>query len=224
MKNKKADEQIAPEAVVRLLLVALVAFVLFAACSNFDFSSGEDKYELSFQHFVGGINSMSSSRTLFEDVKIKSGTAIIGFANGADSWKCYNCHDKDSLPTRKFDRPSSPECGASACVCLCKEGLDFEGGKNKVGKCKSLDCKVLEKNIAPKTYVLSETSYWQDGFLFVVGREGLNGLPKYSSEEIDIFADNKNGILTVCDASMKSFNEKKPPYLPDSMCIPVKSS
>ena len=218
MKNKKS---MIFSAILRIVIAIVLLFFALAACSRIRsaYSNSDDQYFSSFKEFVNLINDMSNSKSF--ELKFKKDTAIVGFRKNDGAvpldWKCYNCHGTDSNPTRVFVRPSKPECVSSACICLCSEGFKLDSN-NKLAKCDKLMCESLAKDIKEITILKSDNNkvfdsadtYWKNGFLFANNdKDSVSGISKISVNRLELFVDNKNGVIAVCNAEMKNYNEGK---------------
>lgn len=217
MNNKKSGIPVL-SALLRIIIAIVLVFVFFVACNKVRnaFSNEDDKVVDSFEEFADGIIDMSDPKSF--ELEFKKGTAIMGFRKGDIDvkWDCVNCN-----PTRDYPRPTSDACVGSACVCLCLEGFSFDS--NFRGKCPSaLRCKALKRNNAEKDikeitiiksndndYDDSDDTYWKNGFLFANSVESASGISKISVNKLQLFVDNNNGVIVVCNAEMKTYNEGK---------------
>ena len=205
MKNKKS-QMIIRSIVVLIVTVALI-FVFFAGCARVrkNLVNTEDTYLLSFQDFVNGINAMDKRNKISIDIKLEKNSAVVGFSSANEDWKCWNCHDTSSQPTRVFvNSPTKVECVNNACICLCS-GIKFEGSTNKLATCDHLDCETLNKEIASKTEVLE--TFWENGFLFGNHLKNGNGLDEFKGNKLELFVDKEDNTITVCNNEMRRYNK-----------------
>ena len=223
MTKKKSE--ITLTAIVELILVIVLFLIAFVACTTIKngFSNNDEKYIASFKDFVNGINDMTNPRKVFTvEVKTRSaiGSAIIGFSKEGNAWKCVNCN-----PDRSFSKPHNQQCDNNACACLCLDGFKFKG---ILGQCeKPLICETLEDirktaiNIKQITIISSNDdkfqptdTYWENGFLFANGVtlfdndiNDANGMKNFMGNQMEIFVDKDNNVISVCNAEMRQRNK-----------------
>jgi hypothetical protein len=204
MINKKGF-LLGAEGLLRLILAIVLVFIAFTACSKLGPKSSdqENKYILSFEDFVSGIDSQSRERTAYT-VEMGKKSAIIGFSKDKNSWKCENCPGAGNKEI--FKPTDSLSCKNSACVCLCKKDFRFE---DEFGVCNELICIQTTQDFSSTTKVMGSNSFWKDGFLIVRDIENGNGLPKQIQEDIELFVDNPESkdLLTICTLDMREYNK-----------------
>ena len=217
--NKKAVE-ISIKAVVRLIIAVAVLFlIVFPACNKLrSYFFGADTG--SFEAFVEGINEMSSERADSFVLRLNEKSAVIGFGKGANRYECFNCYVgiANPRPTIVVNRPDSPECADGACVCLCDKSFKLEGENPKIGQCGELLCKKIDPDIVSKTIIKKYsgilgigggTEHWNNGFLFVNGVSGANGLKLYNEKATLLYVEKRANLIGVCNADMLEFNNEE---------------
>ena len=63
----------------------------------------------------------------------------------------------------------------------------------------------MEKDIVAQLKV-SGNIYWKNGFLFANDIDKANGLKKFKGTELNLFVDNKDGKIGVCNFEMLKDN------------------
>ena len=225
LKNKKSFE-INTDFIVRLAFVAaVILLIVVPAYSKLYAKFSGQMYDRSFQDFVKEINKPDLGQGDFQ-LRLKPKSAIVGFSINAESFECINCYGYfDDRPTLVFERPKTEECSASACICLCSKGLSLE--KTEVMPtgaihCQGLFCmKVEKRDITDKVVIkaydasifgasvpVGAAEYWKNGFLYVNGMDGINGIKSYD-EEINYFkVDKRQNIVGVCSQDIFNINKK----------------
>ena len=202
MKNKKSLMVLS--AIVRIILAIVLFIFVFVACTMIKsaFFSNDDKYTVSFVGLVNSINDMNMKQPKKTvPLETKEESAIIGFRKDGAAWECNNCN-----PTKKFVKPSNQQCDGNACACICIEG--FKGSQTNI-ECQTLICRTLTKDIKDETIIDKDKNIkWINGFLFVNGMDNVNGLPKFRGTQMDLFIDDNNDVISVCNADMREYNKR----------------
>jgi hypothetical protein len=243
LENKRA---LVVETLIRVLIIVAVIFLVIRPAGQKIYAAVVDpdkKYDEAFVKIAEQINEMKSDQETFS-VLLKDKSAIIGFSKDADRWECYNCYVgiANPRPTNIVSKPINTECNGQACICICSEFeilkyQDVEGLKTKtdIGQCKGeLKCSSLSYDIAGKTIIklypaTGGTEHWNNGFLFVNGISGVNGLKKYDEESVILTVQKKlissntpegqpYSIVGFCNTDMLDFNKDKL-NLPANTCL-----
>ncbi len=208
LKNKKAMELTLGTLVRIIIVLAIFFLILLPACNKFlGFFSNDRKYIASFEDFVNGVNGMTIEQKQFS-LRLKKESAIIGFSDGSKPWECENCG-----PARSYEKPTNLKCEGLSCICLCNEGFEFD--EDNKGKCKSLLCKTVEKDITARME-LPGGKFWNNGFLFANDIDKANGLSTFKGNDLALFVDNKDGRTGICNFEMLKDN---PSYPGSKNCI-----
>lgn len=226
LKNKKS---LAPEALVRTIIaVAIVLLIVFPLADKLHsvFFGNIKKYDESFDKFVNEINAMGQGRETLQ-MAMKDTSAIIGFSKNAERFECFNCYvGIQNRPTIIYDKPKNSECAGKACICLCQEGFKLEevtngtfGVVTKYGKCSQLVCKSVSLDISERapvklypgidvwfTTLGGGTEYWKNGFLYLRGVSGANGLKLYNEEYNNFIVERSGNTIGVCNSDIMQFN------------------
>ena len=201
IKNKKSSVGTMMGTIMVIIITLAMVFLVFMPACNKARSAlpSEDKqYIRSFEDFVNGINDMTIEKKQFL-LELKKESAIIGFSKDSESWVCNNCG-----PARTYKKPTTANCRDSACTCLCIEGFEFDDENN--GRCETLMCKTLEKDIMARIEI-PNNKYWDNGFLFATHIADANGLEEFKGKDLTLFVDNKDGKIGVCNGDMLKYHE-----------------
>lgn len=227
-KNKKADITLPVETIVRLIgaFLLLVIAGWFGAKAYAYFTVNKDAK--TFELFVDKINKMNLPQETFT-LPLKEKSAIIGFSKNSERYECINCYvGVQNRPTIIFDKPKNEACNDNACICLCNGGFEFleknlEGKSTKFGKCSTkLNCKTIQGDIIDKliikiysginikvTKIGGGEEYWKNGFLFVNGVAGVNGLKLYEEEIIPLVVEKRSNKIGICNYDMIEYNKNE---------------
>ena len=192
--------------VIIIITLVMVVLVFMPACNKVSsvLLSEDNQYIRSFEDFVNMINDMpdykdTTGRNNFL-LKLKKESAIIGFSEDSEHWVCKDCD-----PARTYNKPTTPNCKDSACACLCIEGFEFDDENN--GRCETLMCKTLEKDIMARIEI-PNNKYWDNGFLFATHIADANGLEEFKGKDLTLFVDNKDSKIGVCNEDILKYHEE----------------
>jgi hypothetical protein len=161
LKNKKSQE-----AFMRIVLGVIGAILIWKIGGGLvqAFTGSDEGSSQAFDEFVDGINAAELDETDEFELALNKGSAIIGFSNNAEYYKCEECYNKLHISggtppvstvyktTIKIDKPDNEECAKDdrACVCICDKAFKLEtdpeestefpfGGviSKKLGTCKN---------------------------------------------------------------------------------------
>lgn len=228
LKNKKSSTEITETLVILVVTIAAILFIAGPAWAGIKtlLFNQQKAYLNSFNNFVDSVNKMNLPRDAFE-IRLKERSAIIGFSKNADKYECFNCYvGIQNRPTIIFNKPANEkECMDNACICLCNEFqlIDkmLDNKLTKFGQCSKLTCKRIEQDIANKVIIKTYqgidikittlgggAEYWKNGFLFVNGVAGANGLKLYNEERINLIVEKKQNIIGVYNQDILNVNKK----------------
>lgn len=218
-------------ALVRIIIAIAVLFlIVIPACNKLRAYLSNSETE-SFGAFVDKINKMDSNSKEDFAFRLEEKSAVVGFSKDANRYECFNCYVGTASPraTIIFNRPADQDgcSGGVPCACLCSS-LKLEQENPKVAQCSSLLCKkissatmgnldVTGKTIVKK-YPFGGTEHWNNGFLFVNGVAGANGLRLYNENPMLLYIEKKGNIIGVCNKDILDLN-RDALHLPEGTCI-----
>lgn len=224
LKSKKSSTEITETLVILVVTIASLLLIVFPAYDRikaWGIFNPNKAYLNSFNNFVDNINKISLPRDTFE-LSLKEKSAIVGFSKNADRYECITCGA--ARRTTIFDKPANEkECAGYACICLCNEfqliGRMLNDKYTNFVQCSKLTCKKVEQGdivnkVVIKTYTQilifgGGAEYWKNGFLFVNGVFGANGLGPNKEERIYLIVEKNQNLIGVCNRDMLNFNKEE---------------